>query len=279
MAWSVKRYANISAAAMVCLAVSLAAVGAEAERRNAADLRTLASALLADWRDLERIQQKVDRSLFRYAPKEIQDAELSRDRLASPTLPDDDWRDRRYALPKQRTLYGKAVRPPEFLQLARADSASLRALKIRCGRFFAEVREAALIFRVPERILFGLIYRESGCVPSIRNPNSSALGLNQFVDKTWRWVAGELKRDTGMTIGDRTDPRSSLMAGGWYLNHLFQFAERRNPHRRLRRDRIGDWNLALQYYYAGEGCGPKPNCHPEKRPYAARIIAWASQMT
>jgi len=262
-----------------CLAVLLAVDGAVAERRNAADLRTLASALLADWQDLERIQRKVDRSLFRFAPKTVREAELYRGRLPLPALAPDRWQDTQSPTPDRRTLYGRAIAPPEFLRLARADSASLRALKTRCGRFFAEVREAALIFRVPERILFGLIYRESGCVPSIRNPNSSALGLNQFVDKTWRWVRGELKRDTGMDIKDRVDPRSSLMAGGWYLNHLFQFVQRRNPQRRLRRERIEDWDLALQYYYAGEGCGPKPGCHPEKRPYAARIIAWASQMT
>ena len=52
-------------------------------------------------------------------------------------------------------------------------------------------------------------WRESRFDPAAKNPKSSATGLFQFINSTWRWVADELE------LEDRTDGWQNTLAAVW----------------------------------------------------------------
>jgi len=47
------------------------------------------------------------------------------------------------------------------------------------------------------------------------------------------------------------DPRSSIMAGSWYLNHVFELAAIKNPELSYKRSDLDSWKKALRNYYLG----------------------------
>lgn len=53
------------------------------------------------------------------------------------------------------------------------------------------IRIAARIAGVNEETAVRILKCESGLNPSARNSNSSAKGLAQFIDGTWRWIKAE----------------------------------------------------------------------------------------
>lgn len=112
---------------------------------------------------------------------------------------------------------------------------------------------AAQRFTVPAPLIEAVIARESGGNPKARAGSTSAKGLMQTIDATFALAQRRLAA-RGIRIHDPLVPRDSILAGTWYLSHCFDLAAARSE-TALRRDRLGDWRKALEYYYAGPGLG------------------------
>ena len=124
------------------------------------------------------------------------------------------------------------------------------------------IKEASGLFNVPESLIGGLIYAESSGIPDNTppigkdgKPISSALGLCQIVSKTFREIKSDLKNKTInrrriIISSDRTDPRTSIIAGTYYLSKQFDHSVK-DTNKRLSRTRLDDWCRALKYYYRG----------------------------
>ena len=79
--------------------------------------------------------------------------------------------------------------------------------RVRCW-----VEHALRVWDGPEEeteLAVRVAWRESGYDPAAKNPKSSATGLFQFINSTWRWVADELELD------DRTDGWQHTLAAVW----------------------------------------------------------------
>jgi hypothetical protein len=58
---------------------------------------------------------------------------------------------------------------------------------------------------------------ESGLNPNARNPNSSASGLFQFTNSTWREVVNKYGKEYGVTVRDKNDPQANAQMAALYL--------------------------------------------------------------
>ncbi len=174
----------------------------------------------------------------------------------------------------EREVKMPALEPRELMAILSTDTKIIKRLKSKCSSFTEEIQKVSFIFDVPEEVLYGLIFHESDCDSAVKNPKSSATGLTQMIDGTWIWAKKKIKQDFKMELKNRRNPHDSLMAGTWYLNHLFMLAERNNGDH-LDRKSVPSWRIPLKYYYAGDSCGPKPRCRPEKEIYANNIITLA----
>ena len=144
------------------------------------------------------------------------------------------------------------VRRHPFPEPRRADG-RLAAL-IRPFRPY--IREASRLFGVPEAIIGGVILQESGGNPLARARTTSAKGLMQTIDTTFRLAQRALAR-RGIAIRDPYEPRDSILAGTWYLSYCFDLARRDYP-ALWDRSRLDHWSRALEYYYAGPQWGRRP---------------------
>ncbi len=249
----------------------------EDEQRRFREVALRIHAALNGW---DTWRARIKAAKFRETPKSVIEEESRaaryRSRVAVREFTAEEAREVERITNSQRRRLGPIY--PTYLKLAVGDSRRIEVLKIRCGQYFAHVSEAHKVFDIPERILYGLIFHESRCVVDAKNPNSSALGLNQILNGTWNWARRRLKQESGIEVTSRTDPRSSLMVGAWYLNHLFRSAQLKQPNRRFRRKVLEDWRTALSYYYAGDGCGPRAGCRPYKHTYSRDIVSLATQL-
>ena len=93
--------------------------------------------------------------------------------------------------------------------------------------------------------------------PKAAAKTSSAKGLMQTIRSTFKEARYSLK-DQGIEIEDNPfNPRSSIYAGTWYLNHVFKKTREDNPRKWLSHLNIEDWSLPAKYYYAGPTDGSK----------------------
>lgn len=151
------------------------------------------------------------------------------------------------------------------------------------------IAEAARRFRIPEEIIGAVIMVESGGDPMAQAPTSSAKGLMQTIRGTFQ----DARRDLiskGVTIRDDPfNPRSSIMAGAWYLDKMYKTVAKKQKKNPLGRGHAVSWRTPLEYYYAGPGNGSKKSdlvvvyaggrrVVINKPAYSRKVLKWAGIM-
>ncbi len=117
------------------------------------------------------------------------------------------------------------------------------------------IKECSKIFDVPQEIIGAVVLVESGGNPKASASTSSAKGLMQTIKSTFRDAYASLKAQGIKIKNDPFNPRASLYAGTWYLNHVFGRVQKDNPSQAISRFEIEDWCTPAKYYYAGPGWG------------------------
>ena len=119
------------------------------------------------------------------------------------------------------------------------------------------ITRASKLFDVPENIIIGVIFMESGGNPFARAKTSSAKGLMQTIDSTFTMAYKALKAQGINIAKDPFDPTASILAGSWYLGSMYDQAVldlKADPYKREKTD---SWAAALEYYFAGPKHGIK----------------------
>ncbi len=124
------------------------------------------------------------------------------------------------------------------------------------SRYDAYIRQAALLYQIPEHLVRAVIMVESGFNPRATS-KADARGLMQLVPST----------ASRMLVDDVFDPRQNIYGGVRYLRVLANLFN-------------GDLFLTLAAYNAGEGAvvkfgGIPP--YPETQAYVARVVAYYRQ--
>ena len=152
--------------------------------------------------------------------------------------------------------------------------------------FESIIKKASEEFNVPIEIISGVIMVESGGNPNAKAKTSSASGLMQTISATFNDARSALQKQ-GIPITESPfDPQSSIMAGTWYLSHMFQLAKTDWPKDLINRGDIDSWKYPLQYYYAGPGHGAKraqvviiysngKKIMVDKPAYSNKVLKWA----
>jgi len=152
------------------------------------------------------------------------------------------------------------------------------------------INDASRRFGIPPEIIGAVIMAESGGNSRAQTSTSTAKGLMQTIDGTFR-DAREALHTRGMVIEDNPfDPRSSIMAGTWYLDRMYTQAavDRKQPD--LNRLDIASWRYPVEYYYAGPGNGRKERelviiyaggkqIVIDKPAYSRKVLQWAEIMS
>ncbi|MCP4112764.1 MAG: transglycosylase SLT domain-containing protein [Desulfobacteraceae bacterium] len=118
------------------------------------------------------------------------------------------------------------------------------------------IRIASIRFDVPEAIIGAVIIQESSGNPKAKAKTSSAKGLMQTINATFKFAKGHLRK-LGLFIKDPYLPEDSITAGTWYLSYVFELAKQDYPEYNDRK-KIEMWRKALEYYYAGPNWGKDP---------------------
>ncbi len=164
----------------------------------------------------------------------------------------DPWKElRRVYLPFTRTEEEEAAKD---VQKAKPFSKKLFNL---LNPYQSLIEESSRKFNVPEEIIGAVILVESGGDPQAAAKTSSARGLMQIIRSTFKEARYFLKGQGIEIDDDPFNPRSSIYAGTWYLNHVFEKSQKDNPGKWLNRFDIEDWCTPAKYYYAGPADGSK----------------------
>lgn len=148
------------------------------------------------------------------------------------------------------------------------------------------IQEASRIFGIPPEIIGAVIMVESGGDARARAETSTAKGLMQTIDGTFRHAHKDLSSRGIMITDDPFDPHGSIMAGAWYLDKMYALAAA--AHTKAVRDRqdIPSWRYPLEYYYAGPHNGQKVKelvvvyaggrrVIINKASYSGKVLRWA----
>ncbi len=148
------------------------------------------------------------------------------------------------------------------------------------------VARASKTFDIPIAVIKSVMMAESAGNPNAKTRLSSAKGLMQTIDATFKMARKGLA-DQGILIkNDPFDPEASIMAGSWYLDRMYKKAL--DDKKMIVPDRkdIASWRYPLEYYYAGPAHGAKAKNKIlvfskgtkrviDKRAYSKKIQAWA----
>jgi soluble lytic murein transglycosylase-like protein len=227
--------------------------------------------------------------------------------LASPTWGGDSWKVLQRQAGSQTIAYIRQVKKETKDPWAQLQAIYLpfseRQEKIAltnpaegrtvCGHFNAQlhpfrslIAEASRRFDIPPEIIGAVILVESSGNPRARARTSSAKGLMQTIDGTFRLARNHLHKD-GISIGDSPfDPRASVLAGAWYLDRMYRKARADGKSGVGRRSDMASWRYPLEYYYAGPGNGKKRapvvilyaggrRVSVDKPAYSRKVLGWA----
>lgn len=153
------------------------------------------------------------------------------------------------------------------------------------------IKKASNTFNIPCEIIKAVIMAESGGDNYAKAKTTSAKGLMQTIDSTFSLARKNLEKKGIKIPNDPFNPESSIMAGSWYLDRMYE--------RCIRDNKIGDgttisnnrndissWRYPLEYYYAGPVHGAKEKNRIyvfsngekrmiDKRAYSKKIQKWA----
>ena len=132
-----------------------------------------------------------------------------------------------------------------------------RKLSAPLEPYRALIKECSRQFKVPEEIIGAVILVESGGNNRAAARTSSARGLMQTIRSTFEDARNALKNQGIEIENDPFNPRSSIYAGSWYLNYVFEQASSDNPGKGLDRSDIEHWCTPATYYYAGPADGSR----------------------
>jgi soluble lytic murein transglycosylase-like protein len=185
----------------------------------------------------------------------------------------------------------------KFLPFSRQEEEMARHQAVHAGTFqdrFAVrlkpyqslIAAASRQFDIPWALLQAVIMAESGGNPRARAGITSAKGLMQTIDPTFKMARTGLAQKGIAIADDPFDPEASIMAGAWYLDRMYQQALSDGKMARTDRDDIGSWRYPLEYYYAGPGNGVRAENKIQvysngetrvidKRAYSGKIQSWA----
>jgi soluble lytic murein transglycosylase-like protein len=148
------------------------------------------------------------------------------------------------------------------------------------------IKKASTTFNIPREVIKAVIMAESGGDNYAKAKTTSAKGLMQTIDSTFLMAKKELEKK-GVTISDDPfDPESSIMAGTFYLDRMYEKCARDGKLVSNNKKDISSWRYPLEYYYAGPVHGAKEKNKIyvfsngkkrmiDKRAYSKRIQKWA----
>lgn len=150
------------------------------------------------------------------------------------------------------------------------------------------IANAADAFDIPHQILVGVILVESDGNARATTQVSSAKGLMQTIDATFEEAYTSLTA-AGYTLESNPfNPESSIMAGAWYLDKMYNRAVTENQVPNGKRHSLASWQIPLTYYYAGPKNGAKQdnfirvcsrgNCRIiDKNKYSSKVLTLATR--
>lgn len=156
----------------------------------------------------------------------------------------------------------------------------------RLKPFRSIIKEASETFNIPQEIIKAVIMAESGGDPNAKAKSTSAKGLMQTINATFELSRNALEK-MGVSIKDNPyDPRSSILAGAYYLDKMYAQCLTDGKLLKNNRSDIGTWRFPLEYYYAGPKNGLKEKNKIyvfsngekrmiDKRSYSQKIQKWA----
>ena len=151
------------------------------------------------------------------------------------------------------------------------------------------IYKASQQFNIPPEVIKAVIVVESGGNPRAKAKTSSAKGLMQTIDSTFRAARKDLLVKGIYTANTPYDAHASIMAGSWYLDRMFRRAAADKKPGVEKRNDIESWRLPLEYYYAGPINGRKAKnivvmyaggkrVVIDKPAYSNKVIKWAGIM-
>ena len=151
------------------------------------------------------------------------------------------------------------------------------------------IAEAAHMFNIPEEIIAAVIMVESGGNANAKAKTSTASGLMQTIKATFSEARNGLMKQNIQINESPFTPRSSILAGCWYLDKMYKTAKQDNQIPINDRKNIASWKLPLEYYYAGPGNGQKKEniiiiysggrrVLIDKPAYSQKVMNWARIM-
>jgi soluble lytic murein transglycosylase-like protein len=148
---------------------------------------------------------------------------------------------------KSSQLVARSSRPKPQVVMPRDRSPA------RYTRYDVHIRQAAILYQIPEELIRAVIKVESDFDPGAVSPKD-ARGLMQMIPAT----------ADRMMVTDMFDPRQNIFGGTRYLRVLANLFN-------------GDLELTIAAYNAGEGAvmrhgGIPP--YPETQDYVARVVAY-----
>lgn len=150
------------------------------------------------------------------------------------------------------------------------------------------IDQASRQFNIPREIIAAVIMVESGGDSQASATTSSAKGLMQTIDGTFSVARNGLRKQNFYIKDNPFDPRSSIMAGSWYLSRMFDLAFQDGKFTGTRSD-VRSWKCAAEYYFAGPGNGRNKKdvvivysggdkVVIDKPAYSQKVLRWAQIM-
>jgi soluble lytic murein transglycosylase-like protein len=183
-------------------------------------------------------------------------------------------------LPFSMSEEKRAVADPEMAK------SFTRKFNTRLLQYNTIIKRAANRFNIPQEIIKAVIMAESGGDNYAKAKTTSAKGLMQTIDSTFLMARKGLENEGIYISDDPFEPESSIMAGTWYLNRMYEKSIRDGKIISGNRKAISTWRYSLEYYYAGPVHGAKDKNKIyvfsngkrriiDKRAYSKKIQKWA----